>query len=48
MKDHGVTLSELAKQAPFVNLTPTEEQRVLRLIKEIKDIFDREAKKKAS
>jgi hypothetical protein len=48
MKDHGVALSDLAKQAPFVNLTPIEEERVLQLIKDIKDIFDRQAKKKAS
>ena len=48
MKDHGVALSDLAKQAPFVNLTPIEEDRVLQLIKDIKDIFDRQAKKKAS
>lgn len=48
MKDHGVALSNLGKQAPFVNLTPEQEQRVLDLIAEIKSIFDQQAKKKAS
>jgi hypothetical protein len=45
MTDHGVALSRLANQAPFVNLTPEQEQRVLELIAEIGDIFNQEAKK---
>jgi hypothetical protein len=48
MKDHGVALSNLAKQAPFVDLTDSEEQRVWELIEEIKAVFERQAKKKAS
>ncbi len=45
MTDHGIALGNLAKQAPFVNLTPEKEQRVMELIREIKGIFDQQAKK---
>lgn len=45
MEDHGVALSNLAKQAPFVNLTPDEEQHVLDLIAEIRAIFDKQIQK---
>jgi hypothetical protein len=40
MKDKGVALSNLGKQAPFANLTEEEEARVLALTAEIKNIFD--------
>ncbi len=45
-RNHGVALSRLANQAPFANLTPEQDQRVLELIAEIKSIF--ESVKKAS
>jgi hypothetical protein len=45
MTDHGVSLSNLAKRAPFVNLTSEKEQRVMELISQIKAIFDQQAKK---
>jgi hypothetical protein len=46
MQDYGVALSNLGKQAPFVNLTPEQERRVLALINEIKFIFDQQTKKR--
>jgi hypothetical protein len=45
MKDHGAALSRLANQAPFVNLTPEQEQRVLKLIEEIGNIFNQQVQK---
>src|SRR5882762_8663061 len=45
VKDHGVALSNLGKQAPFVNLTLEREQRVLELIAEIKSIFNEQVEK---
>jgi hypothetical protein len=45
MKDKGVALSNLGKQAPFVNLTPEQEQRVLELIAEIEAIFKQSLQK---
>lgn len=45
MKDHGVALSNLGKQAMFVNLTPEQEQRVLELIAEIRAIFNQQVEK---
>jgi hypothetical protein len=43
MRDHGAGLSSLGKQAMFVNLTPEQEQRVLELIAEIRNIFKQSA-----
>ena len=40
MKDKGVALSNLGKQAPFVRLTEEEEARVVELTAEIKTMFD--------
>jgi hypothetical protein len=48
MTDHGVTLSQLANRAPYVHLTPEQENRVLELIREINSIFDDNQAKKAS
>jgi hypothetical protein len=45
MNDHGVALNHLANQAPFVNLTPQQKDRVWELIREIKSIFNQQAKK---
>ena len=45
MKDHGAALSRLANQAPFISLTPEQEQRVLELIAEIGDIFNQQVQK---
>ena len=45
MADYHVVLSNLAKQAPFVDLPPEQEQRVRELIDEIKTIFDRQVKR---
>jgi hypothetical protein len=44
MKDNGVALSNLGKQAMLVNLTPEQEQRVMELIAEIKAIFDQSSR----
>lgn len=45
MKDHGVALSNLAKQAPFVRLNDEQEARVIELITEIRSIFDQQLQK---
>ena len=45
MQDNGVALGYLANQAPFVNLTPEQEQRVLELISEIRVIFNQQVEK---
>ena len=47
MNDHGIALSRLANQAPFVNLAPEQEDRVMELIAEIEAIF-KESIQKAS
>jgi hypothetical protein len=48
MEDHGVALSNLAKQAPFVKLTPEQEQQVKDLIAKISAIFNQQQAKRAS
>ena len=41
MTDNDVALSNLAKQAPFVELSSEDERRVMDLIAEIKSVFDK-------
>jgi hypothetical protein len=48
MEDHGVALSNLAKQAPFIKLTAEQEQQVKELIAKISAIFNQQQAKKAS
>jgi hypothetical protein len=45
VKDHGVALSNLGKQAMFVDLTPEQEARVEELVAEITRIFDQQTRK---
>jgi hypothetical protein len=45
MKDKGVALSHLANQAPFVNLTPEQEEHVMELIAEIRAVFNQQVEK---
>jgi hypothetical protein len=48
MKDKGVALSILASQALLVNLTPEQEDHVMKLIAEIGTIFNEQIEKLAS
>jgi hypothetical protein len=48
MKDQGVALSQLADQAPLVNLTTEQEDRVMELIAEIRAIFEEQIERLAS
>ncbi|MFY9700773.1 MAG: hypothetical protein WAK02_01365 [Terriglobales bacterium] len=48
MMDQGVALSHLANQAPLVNLTPEQEDRVMVLIAEIRAIFNEQMEKLAA
>ena len=45
MKDAGVALSNLAKQALLIDLSPEDERRVMDLILKIKSIFDKSNEK---
>lgn len=45
MKDHGVALSNLAKQALLAELTDEQENRVMELIAEIRAILDKQLRK---
>jgi hypothetical protein len=45
MKDHGVALSRLGNQGAVVNLTPEQDERVMKLVAEIQAIFDQSLKK---